>query len=242
MSVVDEIRAAVRFLTILPVRSGAGEGFGAVAFPLVGLFLGICGLVLDRLLAGLGRPLVDVALVVYAIVATGAIHLDGLADACDGLGGREPKERLRLMAEGSIGTFGVLGLIVAILVRLAGLLSLAGAARDTAILLAPIVGRSAMLVASAGMRAARPGGLGAAFLAALEPGVVARGTVLGAGLSILIGGLGGALAFALAAAAAGALRPLARNRLGGTTGDVIGASGEIAEGAAWIALAAWSVS
>jgi adenosylcobinamide-GDP ribazoletransferase len=242
MSVVDELRAAVRFLTIVPVRSGTGEGFGAVAFPLVGLVLGLGGLVVDRVLAGLGRPLVDVALVAYAIVATGAIHFDGLADACDGLGGRAPEERLRLMAEGSIGTFGVLGLVVAILVRLAGLLSLAGPARDAAILVAPIVGRSAMLLASAGMPAARPGGLGAAFVATLERGVVVRALVVGAGLSILIGGLGGVVALAVGAAAAGALRPFARSRLGGTTGDVIGASGEIAEGAAWIALAAWSSS
>ena len=241
MSLVDEVRAALRFLTIVPLRGG-GEAFGAGAFPLAGLVLGLGGLIVDRVLAGLGRPLVDVGLVVYAIVATGAIHFDGLADACDGLGGRAPEERLRLMAEGSIGTFGVLGLVVAILVRLAGLLSLAGAARDAAILVAPIVGRSTMLVASAGMPAARPGGLGAAFVAALEPGVVARAIVLGAGLSMLIGGVGGAVAFALGAAAAGALRPLARNLLGGTTGDVIGASGEIAEGAAWIAFAAWSVS
>lgn len=242
MRLADEVRAAVRFLTILPVRGGPAEGFGGVAFPLVGLALGVGGLSVDRLLGGLGRPLVDVSLVVFTIVATGAIHFDGLADACDGLGGRTPEERLRLMAEGSIGTFGVLGLLVAIAVRLAALASLAGPARDVAILVAPVVGRSAMLLASAGMPPARPGGLGAAFVAALEPGVVRRATLVGAGLSILIGGLGGAVAFAVGAAAAGALRPLARSRIGGTTGDVIGASGEIAEGSAWIALAAWSAS
>ena len=226
---IAELLAAIRFLTIVPAGDAGGARFGAVAFPIVGFFLGLGAIIVDAVFGFAGSPLTEIAILLFWILATGAIHDDGLADSCDGLGGRTPEDRLRLMAEGSIGTFGVLGLLVAFSTRLGALVALADSGRAAALLVAPMLGRAAMLFAAHGMSAARPGGLGESFLAAVDRQTVLRAGSIAGVVAVAIAGWSGIAAAVVVALATLGIRGMARRRLGGTTGDVIGASGLVAE-------------
>ena len=106
--------AALEFLTILRLRPRRNAGLREVArslawFPAVGLLLGALLLAFDRAASrALPLPSVDVLLVVGLVVLTGALHLDGLADAADGLfGGREPAQRLEIMRDVHAGTYAI---------------------------------------------------------------------------------------------------------------------------------------
>ena len=235
---------AARFLTIVPVPGREAAGPGALGhaawwFPAIGLGLG-GGLMLgDRVLATVVPPLLSAALVVAAWkVFTGGIHLDGLADCLDGLAGVNAERRLAIMRDSRIGVFGALGLVLCLLIACAALSGTPAAARVPVLVLAPAVGRLTPLLVGPRIRPATPGqGLGATFLAALPraagPGWLAALLVL-AWLPL---GLTGAamVAGALVAGAGGAV-VLAR-RLGGLTGDVLGAGVELSE-LAWLVLGA----
>jgi adenosylcobinamide-GDP ribazoletransferase len=133
------------------------------------------------------------------------------------------------MADGRIGTYGVLALVLDVAARATSLSLLADLSRIRVLLLAPVLGRFACVVAAAGARAAKPEGLGAAFVASLEARDVgvAAGTALV--LAVVLCGLPGLVAAGVAAAVARAVRAVGERRFGGVTGDVLGAAGELAE-------------
>lgn len=221
--------AALTFLTALPAPSAAGspQGLGRAAawFPTVGLLIGV-------LLGGvrwLGDRLFDSwlagALVVAAwAVLTGGLHLDGLADCCDGLLAPVSRaRRLEILRDPRLGSFGVAGLGLFLLLK-----TLAAArAAPVALLIAPVWARGALLVA-ARQPQARPGGMGASFAAGLTPGVLAGAALIPlllAGLAPLRSGV----ALLVAGGAVWGVLRLARVRLGGVTGDVYGLAVELCE-------------
>lgn len=227
---------AVRFLTIVPVPGREAEGPAALGraawwFPPIGLALGaalgLCAWALEALFPPL---LAAVLLVALWKVVTGGIHLDGLADCLDGLAGRDIAQRLAIMRDSRIGVFGAVGLILLFLISVAALGELPAAVRWRVLLLAPVLGRVAPLVAAACLRPATPGqGLGAGFSAGLSGwagtvhagagGALAVGLLGPWGAAIALGGLGAAHLWGVFAAW----------RLGGLTGDVLGAAVELAE-------------
>ncbi len=227
---------AVRFLTVLPVPGREADGAVALGraawwFPVVGAALGIA---LGGFLHGLERlfpPMVAAVLVVAGWKAvTGGIHLDGLADLLDGLAVGDRSRRLAIMRDSRIGVFGAVGLIFAVSIATVAVSELSDPGRASVLLLAPLVGRTAPLLAGAWLRAATPGlGLGAGFVAGLSRGAGACWAVatllvgwalLGpAGTVLVVVGLVSAIAVALGAS----------RRLGGVTGDVLGAVVEVAE-------------
>jgi adenosylcobinamide-GDP ribazoletransferase len=236
---------AVRFLTVMPVPGQEALGPTALGraawwFPLVGLAIGAG---LGGLLHGLERlfpPLIAAVLLVAGWKAvTGGIHLDGLADLLDGMAGADRARRLAIMRDSRIGVFGALGLIFAALIATAAVGELAGPARAPVLLLAPLVGRTAPLLTGAWLPPATPGqGLGAGFAAGLSRwagplwavgGLMGAWALLGpGGVLLVLAGLGGALLVALGAS----------RRLGGVTGDVLGAVVEVAELGVLLAAAA----
>lgn len=232
-----ELRAALEFLTICPLPPGPpSRSFGAPAFPAVGLALGFGAVGADGLLWLASPALRAVGIVAFWALATGALHYDALADMLDGLGGRTPEERLRHMKDSSIGAFGVLGLILAVAAKLAALEALSGDSRFRALILAPVLGRWAMVLTGFHAPAARADGLGATFSAKLEPGDLALATLM-SGFAVLVAGHHGGIALAAALVLAFATRRLAVSRFGGITGDVLGASGEIVETVVLVVLA-----
>jgi adenosylcobinamide-GDP ribazoletransferase len=227
---------AVRFLTIAPIPGVEATGPGALGraawwFPAIGLVLG-GGLVLaDRGLAALVPPLLS-AVLTLAIwkVSTGGMHLDGLADCLDGLGGATPERSLAIMRDSRIGVFGTLGLALDLMIAGAALASIPVSARGPVLLMAPALGRLTPLLIGLVVRAATPGrGLGAEFLAAVS---AAAGPTWLAVMLVLGWALNGAAGLGMAAGAlivgTGGVMVLSR-RPGGLTGDSLGASVEIAE-------------
>ncbi|MGH7896555.1 MAG: adenosylcobinamide-GDP ribazoletransferase [Candidatus Binatia bacterium] len=245
MRLVRDLGDALGFLTLLPVArrrrlADAPVGFGAAAFPLVGLLLGLLAFATDAATGFLPERLRDIEILLVWAIATGALHYDGLADTLDALGGRDREERLMVMRDGSIGSFAALGLLMAVAAKLSALELLGGADRARALLAAPMLGRWAMLVTAFRAPAARPDGLGASFVRTLEPRAIIIATSM---IALAISFLAGARGFAVSAiVAAGALlvRRLAVTAFGGVTGDVLGASGEVAEVLALVFFAAWS--
>jgi adenosylcobinamide-GDP ribazoletransferase len=226
----DEIACALRFLTRLPLPAGTGPvRFGAAAFPIVGLLLGLGGLLVDALVAPLPGQLRDVVVLAVWAWVTGAIHYDGLADTVDAIGVAGSDERLRVMRDGAVGVFAVLSLVLVVAAELGALGALRGGARAGALISTPVLGRWAMVMTGAGATSARAEGLGADFTRE-----VGRGDLVAASLFailVLLGVAGplGGLALLLVACEAAALRRLATSAFGGVTGDVIGASGVLAE-------------
>lgn len=229
---------ALGFLTALPVRP-RGElepgdlGRAAGWFPVVGLGLGIllwgASWLLNPLL---GSGLASALLLGLWVAATGALHLDGLADCCDGLlASAPPSRRLDILADPHLGAFGVVGVVLLLLIKSAAIGELA----DTgALLFVPAAGRWIALLLAGG-QPARPEGLGGRLHAELGRAGLFWLLPMGAGALLL--GLRGLVALAAALLTAWALARLARARLGGQTGDVLGAGIELAETAMLVAFA-----
>jgi adenosylcobinamide-GDP ribazoletransferase len=240
VKIADDFAAALRFLTRLPLAaSNATPAFGASAFPLVGLVLGFAGLAADVATRALPQSLRNVEILFVWALATGAIHYDGLADVLDALGGSTREERLRIMHDSAIGVFAALGLVLIVATELAALAELSGRARTTALVVSPVLGRWAMLVSGFRASSARDEGLGARFARDLEGGDVVIATLVTIGFVTVVAGARGWLAALLVAATAAGVRRLAVSAFGGVTGDVLGASGAIAETAA---LVFWAIT
>jgi adenosylcobinamide-GDP ribazoletransferase len=236
---------ALRFLTIAPVPGREATGASALGraawwFPVVGLLLGTALAIVARAADALFPPLVAAALLVTGWkVATGGIHLDGLADCLDGLAGGDAARRLAIMRDSRVGVFGAAGLILLCVLAVAALAALATSVRLRILVLAPVIGRVTPLLAGAWLAPATPGrGLGAAFAAGLSrwagPAHVVLAGVLAAWLLGIAGVAVAAAAWSLALLAAG----FVARRLGGVTGDVLGAVVEVAELAALLGGAA----
>jgi adenosylcobinamide-GDP ribazoletransferase len=236
---------AVRFLTVVPVPGRDLLGVSALGraawwFPVVGLLLGIG---LDGTLAALQAlfpPLLASALLVTAWKAvTGGIHLDGLADVLDGLAGRDPAQRLAIMRDSRVGVFGAAGLVLFLLLVVAAVADLPDPVRGRLLILAPMVGRAAPLLVGGWLRPATPGeGLGAAFVVGLSRWAGPLWALGGIALGVALVGPWGAAIPALAWAAVILGAGFAARRLGGLTGDVLGAVVELAELGALLAGAA----
>ena len=238
---------AVRFLTLVPVPGRALEGPEALGraagwFPFVGLALGGFLWLAHRLLSMVFPPVLSALLVLVTWkLLTGGIHLDGLADSVDGLTGRDPQERLAIMSDSRIGVFGALGLMAVLLIGLLALAGLPQALRDRALLLAPAVGRLTPLHLARAFAPATPAhGSGAAFLMAVTPVALGIGVVvvtLVAGVVLWPWGLGAA---GVGIALAWNLGWFLSRRLGGLTGDGLGAAVEVGELGVLLAFAAFS--
>jgi len=226
--------AALQFLTVAPplVRRQftAGELGRAVGwFAVVGLVLG-AGLVgADNALGLLFPPGVTAALLLAVwVLATGALHLDGFLDACDGLfGGHTPEARLRIMRDERVGAFAVIGGILLLLVKYSCLAGLAS--RGVALIVAPTVARWGMAVAVVAFPYARPEGSGRWMKDHAGWRQVALASITALGTAALAARWLGLAAVALAAVVTMAGAVFVLRRLPGLTGDVYGALCEILE-------------
>jgi adenosylcobinamide-GDP ribazoletransferase len=226
--------AALQFLTIVPPLSrrlftpremGRAVGY----FPLVGLLLGGLLFGLDEVLHELWPPGICAALVLLVwVLSTGAIHLDGFLDSCDGLlGGHTPEDRLRIMKDERVGAYAVIGGILLLLLKW---LSLAWV-RDRlgGFLLPPVLGRWAMVLGIFFFRYARPEGLGRAMKDNAGWWQVTLATLVVAVTCWFAGGLLGLLAMGFTAAATWGIARFTLGRIPGLTGDIYGAICEMIE-------------
>jgi adenosylcobinamide-GDP ribazoletransferase len=234
-----ETRLALAFLTRLPVPLPAELGAQPVgaavrAFPLIGVLVGSLGAIVYAVADLVGMsPTVSALLAVAAmVILTGGLHEDGLADAADGLGGTTREQALAIMRDSRIGTFGVMALFFVLSLRVVAL-SYAGSSVEAACLLvaAAAGSRAVMPALMYGLPPARRDGLGWMAGHPDRKRVVDAGAL---GALIVVAALWpiwGLLATACAAAAAALVGWLARRRLGGQTGDVLGAAQQLSEAA-----------
>lgn len=248
---MNGIRVALALLTVAPVgRPPLGRSALRAAMllaPLVGVIVGLLAAIVVAAAGRVGlSSLTGAVLAVSALAGlTRGLHLDGLADLADGLGSRRSSEgALEVMRRSDIGAFGVVTVVLVVLLQVAALVELAGSAY-VALPVAAMTGRTAATLACRrGVPAARADGLGR-LVAGLVPGPAA---VLDAGVVLVVGtaasGFAGwGVAPGLTAGAAGLAAGLllerhARRRLGGITGDVLGALVETGTTVALVVLAA----
>jgi adenosylcobinamide-GDP ribazoletransferase len=241
-----DVAAALGLLTRLPVRVNVARamargGRAAWAWPVAGAVVAALAGVAGAAALGAGlSPLIAAALVLAAqAMLTGALHEDGLADCADGFwGGWSVERRIEIMRDSRTGTYGVLALVLSVLIRAGALAALMAAGGWFAALVAlGAMSRVPMAALQAMLPNARPGGMsdrvgrppGATVLAALTVALLAGVAGLGAGVVAV------ALAMAVVTLVWGAV---ARARIGGQTGDVLGASQQLAETAGLVTLAA----
>jgi adenosylcobinamide-GDP ribazoletransferase len=227
------LRIAFGLLTTLPVGlpedwQPGDSGRAGIWYPLVGVVIGGLTWLAWRLLTPYFPSLVTGVLTLLVWVAlTGGLHLDGLADCCDGLfASATPERRLEIMKDPRLGTFGGIGLLLVLMLKAAALSSLTPSA-GFGIVLAATLGRWCILPA-AWMPLARAGGMGADFASGLRRGVIFTSAVLPLGLAFLLGAQGLIAAPAGLLAAASVLG-LTKARINGVTGDVFGALVEVTE-------------
>lgn len=252
------LRLALTTLTVLPVRGPSAPdrstaGWAMALAPVVGAGLAV---VLSVLLVGVDRVTAGPPLLACALVVAGhglltrGLHLDGLADLADGLGSYRSAESAReVMRSPEIGALGLAAVVLATLVQVAALLACVSAGRGvTALLVAVVVARVAVTAAcTTGVAAASKVGLGA-----LVAGTVPRGVALLLALTTAAAGTLSlrlevaepgyavvlpALAVLTALVLARLLREHAVRRLGGITGDVLGAIVEVSTAVALVVLA-----
>lgn len=232
------MRRALAFLT--PLGGAVPPDSRTLSwFPLTGAGIGA---VVGAVWWGAGRiwpPVVAAALAVLAdLVLTGLLHLDGLIDSADGLLPHLPPDRrLAVMAEPTVGAYGVTAGSTAIVLRVGALAAMS----PTILLIAGVWcgSRTVMAAAARALPYARPGGgLASALLGRDWRPVAAYGCVMSVAIGVAVDGLRGAVAVAVGIVAAGLVVLLGRRRLGGFTGDVLGAAGVVGETAALVAAAA----
>jgi len=230
---------ALGFLTVVG-RSAPPDPSTLRWFPFAGALIGLTVGGLWWGAAEVWSPALAAALVVAADLAiTGMLHLDGLTDTADGvLPHLGRARRLAVMAEPTVGAFGVGVAVVVLLVRWAAFAMLA----PSVVLVGGLwcVARSVMAVALRAVPYAREGGgLASAFVGTRSWfGLALVGTALALGLGVLAAGTAGAVAVVAAAVAGAGVVALGVSRLGGYTGDVLGAAGMMAETVGLVAAAA----
>ncbi len=237
-------RTALAFLTRVPVDDGRGLDAQALSraaawFPVVGLLVG--GLLGGtRLLADLALPAgpATVLALAAAVLVTGALHEDGLADAADGLGAHVARERkLEILRDSRVGTYGALALGLWLLLAWSLLSGLDGEDCLRAALVGHVLGRWSTLAQSRAFAPARASGAGTLLRA--TPGGLLAGSVVAVAVALLAGGPGpGAVAVGVAGAVTALAGGAMARVLGGVTGDTYGAVNKLVEVAAYAALVA----
>lgn len=239
--------AAIRFLTVLPIPGNYATGEEELArslafFPVVGLLIGGAAAALAYGLGFVAPPPVAAALVVvFLLKVSRGLHLDGLADTMDAFMSSRDRERmLAIMKDTHVGAMGVIAIASVLLLKTLSLASLEGGAFWRGALLAPVAGRAALVFGMALLPYVRPqGGLGTVFYQGRPrvAGLAALVLLLAAGW--LAAGLAGVFAALFSMAGVALFAGYCHAKIGGATGDTLGASCEMAETWTLLFMSAW---
>ncbi len=238
---------ALQFLTRIPlpnVKVGAADLRRASAlFPLVGLVVAGAGIGVRAALGPLfGAATATVAALAAMVAVTGALHEDGLADTADGLwGGDDPAQRVAIMRDSRIGTYGVVALLAVLGLRASLLLPLDLVPFARAVACGQVLGRASTLLLVRLLPVAAPATgkrLGAAVIGPLSGRGLVAAVVVVAGTLLVATGPWAPVPLAGALLASLLCVRLFRRRLGGLTGDTLGAANQLADLAAVAAIVA----
>jgi len=236
---LHNLARAVSFLTVVPMPSSFIETVNAedfarsfAFFPLVGLLIGFfCSLFYFLSHRWMPNLLAAVCITALLTFLTRGLHLDGLADLADGVGGGYTAERrLQIMKDSRIGAFGSLALTLAILFKVSALYALMEANNWQPILLVPVFSRLSMVLTAYKSPYARvEGGLAKSFVEPMTIHQPLAALIFSGAAAILVSPLWILAYLAAAVCCSCCIRALSRKWLGGVTGDVLGAANEVAE-------------
>lgn len=250
-ALTDQLRlamAAVQYFTRIPVPAWVGHSHlrlneAARYLPLVGMLVGaVAGGIFLLASAVLPSSLAILLSMAASIAVTGAFHEDGLADTCDGFGGGADKSAiLAIMKDSRVGSFGVVGLVLALAIKYAALSALATGAFFAALVAAHAFSRFLALAVMYTHTYAREDSTTRAGAVAhnLSVRTLLIGAITGVAPLALLGA-GGALAAGCALAVCLLLARYFQRRIGGYTGDCLGAIQQASEITFYITLVAWS--
>ncbi len=246
---IRPLRLALVFLTRIPLPlrfdpSPRDWGRAACYFPVVGLLLGALLAGAAALPVATAPALKSALLLLFWVALTGGLHLDGLADTCDAWsgGGGDRERTLALMKDPHTGSMAVIAVTLLLLTKFAALQAMAQQRTWEALLLAPVVGRAVILGLLLTAPYVRPGGLGTGFASQL-PRTAAASVLLGAGvISLGLLGWNGVVLLGATGATVLFLRQCFLKRIGGITGDTLGAACELSETGVLIILACKSLT
>mgnify|MGYP001559407118 FL=1 len=226
---------ALQFLTIFPIKIKSeikGKDFGAslLYFPLVGLLIGLL-LSLSALSFSFLPSLVKGAIIlILSIFITGGIHLDGFTDTCDGFYGNKPREKiLEIMRDSRIGAMGLIGVVSILLLKFSLIVSFPEILLWKTLIVMSVFSRWSQGFACLEACYARQEGKAKYFIEYARPRDVFVGGIFTLGLFLLLMSLKGAILFFLSLIPVFLFLCYIKKKLGGMTGDTIGAVNEIAE-------------
>lgn len=242
LDIVD-LPAALGLLTRLPVKVDSGRAMergaaSAWAYPLTGVVVGVilASLAAIFLWAGIPAGIAAALLLALNVIITGAMHEDGLADTADGLwGGWERARRLEIMKDSHIGVYGVCTIVLSLLLRWLTLVAIVSlGAYWAALIVVATISRASMVVMMAALPNARDGGL------SRNVGRPARQTTwVAIAIAVIVAAVAGHLGLIVVSVfVTGACGLIARAKIGGQTGDILGATQQINEIALLIAIVA----
>jgi adenosylcobinamide-GDP ribazoletransferase len=231
---IRSLRAAVSFLTVLPVANAdgsPGERLGRAYFPAIGALIGLAAGVAFVIAASVTTPLLGAAVAVAVLaVMTGALHLDGLADSIDGLMTHgDAARRLEVMRDPRLGSYGVTAITVVLLVEVAAIASMSPVRALAGLVIAGALSRLATLAIITFVPYVRPAGLGVAAWDPRRRGLDLAVGAASAAVVCLLDWRRALVALPLVALVAVALAAVARRRVGGATGDICGATAELCQ-------------
>ncbi|WP_145103346.1 adenosylcobinamide-GDP ribazoletransferase [Cereibacter sediminicola] len=237
-----DVLLALALLTRLPLRARSLPDRGASAawaWPLAGVAVGGLSALVAALSLAAGLPATVAAALALAAQAlvTGAMHEDGLADTADGLwGGWTRERRLEIMKDSRTGSYGVAALMLVGLVRWSALAA-ALESGSAVLVAAAVLSRVPMVVLMAWLPNARGAGLSQS-LGRPDRRQARLAVLVALAVALLVSGPAALILGLAAASAALALGLVARAKIGGQTGDILGASQQLSEAAVFVAAAA----
>lgn len=242
---IADITAAIGLLTRLPVKVDSDRATergasSAWAYPLVGVLVACIAALTATIVVGIGvnAPLAAALALTVQVVITGAMHEDGLSDAADGLWGGWTKERrLEIMKDSRIGAYGVIALVLSLLIRWLALSTiLAHTGFSWSLIAIAALSRANMLVLMGTLPNARDGGLSKS-VGRPDVNTVIIGGFIALLILLICVTRHAPLMLLLTALAALACAAIARRKINGQTGDILGATQQVTEIALLVTLA-----
>jgi adenosylcobinamide-GDP ribazoletransferase len=232
---VKRFLVALQFLTIWPVRIRSEltpEDLGGSLryFPLVGLFLGLALAGAALLLSFLPHPVMAVVILILSIVLTGGMHLDGFADTCDGFGGLRPKEKvLEIMRDSRVGVMGVTGVFCLLALKGVLVASVPPKILWKLLILMTVVSRWSQVLVCCTSSYARAEGKAKHFVEYAGRNDLLAASIFAAAVILFLASWRAPLVLFLSLLPLLLFLTYVKRRIGGVTGDIIGAASEITE-------------